>query len=196
MSRYRKVKVAVWGDAKFRPLSAAPPNGQTLFLYLITSPYGGPLWLPGVIVAGEAALAEGLGWPVKGFRKGFAELFAKGLAKADWAARLVFLPKAFKHNPPDNPNVARAWRKAFEELPECGLKAEIFHDVTLFLKGLPKGFLEGFTKGFGEEYGEGFGEYKEKEKEKYSPPAAGGESDVYIPPVRTPPSGDHGFATF
>ena len=192
MSRYRKVKVTIWGDAKFRSLSAAPPNGQTLFLYLITAPYGGTTWLPGVMVVGEAALAEQLGWPLKGFRERFTELFEKGLARADWSARLVYLPNAARHNQPDNPNVARAWGKAFDELPECDLKGEIFHDVKGFLEGLGKGFIEGFMKGFPEGFAERFGEYKEKEKVYISPPAAGLKIST---PKRTNAT-DQAFAAF
>ena len=152
MSRYRKVKVKIWGDEKFRALSAAPPNAQTLFFYLITGPH--TVGLPGASHVGEAALAEGLGWPLKAFRKAFTEVSTKGMAKADWEARLVFVPRAVEHNPPENPNVVTAWGRAFGELPECDLKREVFQHVKDFIKGfdktLKKVFVKAFVKAFGD----------------------------------------------
>lgn len=34
---YRKVKITMWDDPKFRALSPLPPSGQSLFIYLLTS---------------------------------------------------------------------------------------------------------------------------------------------------------------
>jgi len=53
------------------------------------------------------ALAEELGWSLKEFREGFAELSREGLVKADWNARVVFISNATKYNPPENPNVVK-----------------------------------------------------------------------------------------
>lgn len=145
MARYRKVDVRMWSDAKFRSLSAAPPNAQTLWVYLLTNPE--TTSIPGLFRAGEAAIAEALGWDVKGFREPFQELFRKGLAKADWKARLVWIPNALKHNPPENPNVVKGWRAAWDELPECSLKSEAHQHITETLKGFGKGLLEPFAKG-------------------------------------------------
>lgn len=38
---YRKVKITIWDDPKFRALSPLPPSGQSLFIYLLTSPFTG-----------------------------------------------------------------------------------------------------------------------------------------------------------
>jgi hypothetical protein len=143
LGRYRKVYVRVWGDEGFRSLSKPQPNGQTLWLYLLTGEHTGAL--PGLFRAGEAQLAEALGWSLKAFREAFREVFQKGMAKADWEARLVFLPKASVYNPPESPNVVKAWRAAFDELPECPLK----HAAFLHLKGFLEGFHEGFAKAWG-----------------------------------------------
>ena len=76
--RYSKVSRRIWDDAKFRQLSAPPPNGQTLFLRLLTGPE--LTCIPGLFPMGEAAMAEALGWDLEGFREAFREVFAKGLA--------------------------------------------------------------------------------------------------------------------
>ncbi|MCZ5770861.1 hypothetical protein O5340_13685 [Escherichia coli] len=57
---YRKVKITIWDDPKFRALSPLPPSGQSLFIYLLTSPFTGII--PGLFKAGRAAMAEELGW--------------------------------------------------------------------------------------------------------------------------------------
>jgi hypothetical protein len=92
VKRYGKVTRCMWGDAKFRRLSAPPPNGRSLWLFLLTCEEASII--PGVIRGGEAAIAEANGWELKGFREAFGEVFREGLAKADWKARLVWLPRA------------------------------------------------------------------------------------------------------
>ena len=84
MARYRKVHVCVWADAKFRALSSPNPNGQSLWLYLLTGPH--TTQIPGLFTGGEAGLAEALGWPLEGFRKAFREVFSQGMVEADWKA--------------------------------------------------------------------------------------------------------------
>lgn len=142
MGIYRRVSIRMWGDAKFRALSVPPPNAQTLWFYLLTGEH--TIAIPGVVRAGEAALAESLGWPLPAFRKVFAEIYAKGMARPDWLSRLVFLPKAPIHNPPQSPKVVIAWRKAFEELPDCALKFEIGRCIKAYLEDKPKAFQIAF----------------------------------------------------
>lgn len=147
MKRYGKVTRCMWGDAKFRRLSAPPPNGRSLWLFLLTCEEASII--PGVIRGGEAAIAEANGWELKGFREAFGEVFREGLAKADWKARLVWLPRALEHNAPQSPNVVLAWGKAYSELPDSPLKAEIYQSVKAFLEAFGEGFREAFGKAFG-----------------------------------------------
>ncbi len=142
MSIYRNVSIRMYGDAKFRALSKPAPNAQSLFVYLLTGDHTGPI--PGLFKAGEASLAEALDWPLEAFRHAFAEVSAMAMAKADWRARLVWLPKAIFHNPPQSLNVVKAWRKAFDELPECSLKIEAFQVFRAYLDGKPKAFGKAF----------------------------------------------------
>jgi hypothetical protein len=145
MARYRKIDTRMWADAKFRALSTPPPSGKYLWIALLTGPH--TTNLPGLFRVGEMALSEELGWSLEGFRKGFAELFREGLAKADWNARVVWIPNAIKYNPPDNPNVVKGWRDSWDEVPECGLKAEAYQTLRTFTKGLGEGFAKAFHEG-------------------------------------------------
>lgn len=151
MSRYRRVKTSVYSDAKFRRLSRPEPNGQTLWMYLLTAPES--ILIPGVVLAGRAALAESLGWEQEGFDKAFAEVSAEELAVADWDARLVWLPNGPAHNPPQAVNVLKAWAKAWAEVPECGLKDQIFQGLKDFIETMPKAFQKGFADAFSEGIG-------------------------------------------
>jgi hypothetical protein len=132
----------MWNDEKFRALSAPPPNAQTLFTRLLSGPELSNI--PGLFSAWEAGLAQALKWPVEGFRQAFAEVSAKGMAKADWEAGLVWVPNAIAHNRPESPNVVRSWRAAWDELPECSLKREAFGHLRDFLKGMGEAFLKAF----------------------------------------------------
>jgi hypothetical protein len=90
--RYRRVSTRMWGDEKFRRLSAPKPNGRSLWLLLVTGPQTSPV--PGLFHAGQAALAEELGWPLPGFQKAWREIEQLEMAIADWTARVVWIPKA------------------------------------------------------------------------------------------------------
>lgn len=142
--RYSKVHRRIWSDAKFRRLTPAPPNGQTLFLRLLTGPE--LTNIPGVFAAGEAALSEALGWPTEAFREAFTEAYREGLVKADWQARFVFVPNAIKYNSPESPNVIRSWRACWDELPECSLKLEAHRVLRAFVEGLGEGFRKAFNE--------------------------------------------------
>ena len=139
---YRKVKITMWDDPKFRALSALPPSGQSLFIYLLTSPFTGII--PGLFKAGRAAMAEELGWEIEDFDLALGEAIALGMVKADMKARVFWLPNAAKHNPPASVNVVKSWVRAFELLPECPLKWE----ALLSLKAACYGVSEAIGKAF------------------------------------------------
>lgn len=144
--RYRKVEVRTWGDERFRALSPIPPCGQGLWLYLITGPYTGPI--PGLFSAGRAAMAEDLGWSTEAFGEAFGEAFEQGMVKADFKARVVFIPNAIKHNRPESPNVVRSWAAAFDLIPECDLKREAFDALKVSIHALGEAFGKAFDEAF------------------------------------------------
>src|SRR3990167_6270360 len=91
MATFRTVDTRVWGDRKFLSLS---DDGRMLWLFLLTTTFARSI--PGVVVAGEAAIAEELGWTVERYRKGYAELLGKGLAVRK-EGRLIWLCNALKY---------------------------------------------------------------------------------------------------
>ena len=147
MARYRKIDVRMWDDDKFRKLSPIPPCGQGLWVFLLTNPATSVV--PGLFRAGEASMAESLGWPLEAFREAFRE----GIVKADWKARVVWVPNVIKYDPPASANVVKSWSTCWDEIPDCELKIESFQYFKAFLKGFHEGFLKAFLEGCPEPFG-------------------------------------------
>ena len=147
---YRRVTVRMYGDERFMRLSPLQPSGQALWLYLLTGPHTGPI--PGVFVAGRAALAETLGWEPEAFAKALAEVIDEGLAEFDGKTRMCFVPNAIHHNAPPNPNVVKSWRAHWLLLPECDLRDRIY----VHLLGALTEVSEAFGKAFAEACGKAF----------------------------------------
>lgn len=119
-ARYRRVSIEMYADDKFCALSPLAPSGQGLWIYLLTGPFS--TLIPGICIGGEAGISEALRWPLKLFRRAFEEIAFRKMARADWAARVVYLPNALRHNLPQSPSVVRGWRQAWAEVPSCTLK--------------------------------------------------------------------------
>lgn len=173
--RYRKVLCRMHSDAKYMALSKPQPNGQSLWQYLITGPH--TTSVPGLFMAGEAQLAEALQWPLSGFRRAWAEIETEqNMGRADWRARVVWLPNAIRHNPPENPNVVKGWSAALDEIPECALKQEAMQELAWFLEGLGEAFLKPFPKPFGGTRAVGLANQEQEQEQEPSPqpPARGG----------------------
>ncbi|HXU94521.1 MAG TPA: hypothetical protein VFP33_12770 [Gallionella sp.] len=149
MARYRKIDPRIWNDEKFRALSDA---GKLAFLFLLTHPHMTSL---GAMRATMSGLAEELGWDAEGFREAFREASAKGMAEFDFEARMIALPNFIRYNPPESPNVIKAWIGSFDLLPECGLKTRVIARAKAFAealgesfaKALPEAFLKALSKG-------------------------------------------------
>lgn len=184
MARYSIVLRRMWDDVGFRSLSSAPPNAQTLWMRLLTGPELGPI--PGAIRARASGLAEALGWDLEPFRERFRELAAskpESMAKADWEAGFVFLPKAIIHNPPANPNVVKSWRDAWDELPECPLKLEAYQTLKRFVEPRGEPFAKAFAEAVAEPSGKGSGNQEQEQEQEQDD--GGGGSPPSPPPQLT-----------
>lgn len=130
--RYRKIHTRIYGDERFRRLSKPHPNGQTLFLYMLTGPH--TTNVPGLSSAGERMLAERLEWSLQSFRRVVGEVTRAKMVFVDWSAPLIWLPKAIIYNEPESPNVVKAWAPTFDEFPECPLKATAGGRLRAYLR--------------------------------------------------------------
>jgi hypothetical protein len=91
-------------------------------------------------------MAEELGWEIDDLDSAFAEVAAQGMAKADFKARLVWLPNGLKHNKPESPNVVRSWRAELDLLPECDLKREALKGLRAKLADYGVPYVEAFDE--------------------------------------------------
>lgn len=144
--RYRRISTTLWTDERVLALSRPRPNAQTLWFFLLTGPCSRSI--PGLIPVGPLALSEMLGWSVRALKRRFAELEALGMVKVDWPHRLIWMPNAVKHNPPDNPNVITSWRHILDETTACPLRTEALETLRLYCEGLGEGFQQAFTQAF------------------------------------------------
>lgn len=144
LGRFGKVYCRIWADAGFRALSHPPPNAQTLWIHLLSSPKRTSI--PGVIVTSERELAEANQWSVEGLREPFRELSDMGMVKVDWTVGMLFLPNGFRYNRPENPNVVIGWRIPWEEVPECFLKLEVWQSLKEMTEPLGQRYAEEFNK--------------------------------------------------
>ncbi len=162
--RYSKVSRRVWNDEKFRALSAPKPNAQTLWFRILTGPE--LTNVPGLFSAWPAGMAQALGWPAEAFSKAFEEVSAKGMAKADWTAGVAWVPNAIEYNRPESPNVVRSWRTAWEEIPECQLKAQAYERLRAFLEGMGEAFAKAFDEACGKPSAKAMANQDQEQKQK------------------------------
>jgi uncharacterized phage protein (TIGR02220 family) len=140
VAKWRPVDVRVWSDRKFLSLSE---RGRMLWLYLLTSPFMLPI--PGVLVSGEMAIAEQLGWTTKGLGEGFGEVLGKGLGVSRFE-RLIWLRNALDYQPIQGPNHISAIVKSWDDVPDCDLKIEIWQALVIACKGWSKLFTKGLPE--------------------------------------------------
>lgn len=174
MSKYRKVDPRIWNDAKFTSLD---DSAKLVFFMLLTHPSMTAL---GAMRATLSGLAEELGWESEAFREAFAKVWDKGMAEHDKKACLVALPNFLRYNPPESPNVIKAWVAALDMLPECALKTRVVARSKAFAEGLTKGFAEALPEAFAKGM-----PYQEQEQEQEP------EQEVLAPTVlvgETPPT--------
>ena len=77
MARYRKVDVRMWTDERFLKLTAAKPNAQTLWLYLLTTPH--QTAIPGLLPLGAGTIGDDLDWSRNDVKKFLVELEDAGM---------------------------------------------------------------------------------------------------------------------
>jgi hypothetical protein len=142
MARYRKIDPRIWNDEKFRALS---DSGKLAFLFILTHP---SMTSIGAMRGTTAGLAAELEWGVEAFAKAFGEACAKDMIEADAKASFIGVPNFVKYNPPESPNVIKAWADALDLVPECDLRNRHILRLEQVVKGLTEGFREAFTKAF------------------------------------------------
>lgn len=154
MSSYARVAHGMWGDDRFRRLTALRPSGQALWIHLITGPHN--RGVPGLFRLSKTNLVEELGWTLKEVERCFAEIETLGMAFADWSARVVWLPRGPRHDRPGNPNVVAGWWRQLSPLPECDLLKRALQSLREYCGTEGVGWVQAFDKALRKAFHEGF----------------------------------------
>lgn len=137
-SPYRKVHCRIWSDDKFPDLS---DDAQLVWLHAYTCEYSTGL---GIYKASLEALAADKGWSVERYREGFADVSKAGLVRYDERRHVVYFPRYFRWNPPENPNVLSGLLKGLGAIPECSEKSRFINDLRMYAED----WGENYTKVF------------------------------------------------
>lgn len=178
--RYRKIDPRIWNDEKFRALSR---EEKLIALYVLTAQSN----RLGFFKFSKALAAEDLNLPVETFAKGF-EKVCKALAwRFDPEARVLLIPKWFRYNCPENPNVLKSCLEDLHELPQTPLISEFASCIQY----LPQTFHETFREGLQEHSPKPCpNQEQEQEQEQeyiYIPPNGGSpEADASAPCLPAP----------
>ena len=126
MPRYNEVQQSIWHSRDFKELSRPEPNGQTLWLWLLTHRVTP---LPGIYNAGIGYVQDWLGWSREEITELFSELVAKGMCQVDWEYNVIYLPNWHKFHKPHNVNAFKSWLKVLDTIPNCDLKQLFINDL-------------------------------------------------------------------
>lgn len=175
--RYRKIDPRIWNDEKFRALSR---EEKLIALYVLTAQSN----RLGFFKFSKALAAEDLNMPVETFAKGF-EKVCKALAwRFDSEARVILIPKWFRYNCPENPNVLKSCLEDLHDLPRTPLVSEF----ALCVQYLPQTLHETFRKGLEERYGERYPQrmpHQEQEQEQEKEQEQEQEQEVEVSSARS-----------
>ena len=145
MSRYRKVDTRIWNDEKFGALS---DSGKLAFFYVLTHPN---LTAIGAMRATLDGLAAELGWSPKRFRAALAPALKGGsMIEVNERASYIGLPHFLRYNEPEAPNSVKAWRSAFDLIPECAEKRALVRRCRAYLDTKSPAFRDAMPDGIAE----------------------------------------------
>lgn len=183
------VDARMWGDERFRSLTQAQPNAQTLWMYILTGPHN--RGLPGLYNVGAGEMSEVLGWQ-PGDICGTAHELTTGdnpMLVADWRARVLLVPKVFAYRAPASSTNLSAWVRPFDAIPESPLKALWLARLAAHCWGRNLAMYEAFRASFaaqvavveadtGNTIGAAYGVDGGDNSAPESPPGVGGPLDV------------------
>lgn len=137
-TRYRRVRVRLWIEPLFRKLT----DGEKLVaVYLLSGPQTSSVGLCRVSIA---TAAEDLAMSIPQFRRRFDVVLRAFRWRHEADSSLLWIPEWIEENAPQNPNIVRAWRTAFNEIPDGPLKAEAAAATVAFLKAKGQAFRDAF----------------------------------------------------
>lgn len=152
---YRKIDPRIWKDEKFRKLDH---SGKLIVFYILTAQAN----RIGLFNFSPGMAAEDLGMSYQTFHQRFQNVLVEMNWKYDEPARVLYLPKWWKYNVPENSNVMVGNLKDLHEIPDTALLTEFRENVAYLCEGI----LETFTQTLGQTLPQTSGEPYPKQKQK------------------------------
>jgi hypothetical protein len=174
MSRdYGRVYTAFWKSEQIRALS---DRGKLLANYLITSPHSN---MVGAYLLPDAYIADDLNWSFETVRQTVSELEKIQFCKRFKDGRHIAICKFLEWNPIENPNVAKAAERLFEQLPQDTALDHVINGLRRYEEHFRKAFPNGHStvlKRFAEP-----SRNQEQEPDQEEDPEPEQEQDVLLP---------------
>jgi len=133
--KYRKIDPRIWRDEKFAGLT---PDEKLVSLYCLTAQVN----RCGIFVFSPAMAAEELGTSPQTFRERFGRVVKALRWRWDSDRRVLYFPRWWRYNSPENANVLKGCLADLAELPETALLAEFYANLA----DLPESLHETFRK--------------------------------------------------
>jgi hypothetical protein len=138
--RYRKIDPRIWKDEKFISLGSF---FKLVIIYCLTTPQSNRI---GIFNFSPSQAAEDLETLPETFLKGFKKVCEIFNWRYDEKYRVLYIPKWWKYNKPENPNVLKNCLQDLHEIPNSPLKEEFKSNLDY----LPETFHETFSETFAE----------------------------------------------
>jgi hypothetical protein len=150
MREYGRIKVQFWTDAKILRLST---QGKLLFSYLLTGPHANGI---GCFRLPFGYIEADMGWVSDTVTETLSGLLREGLIERCDKTGWTLIANYLKHNPIDNPNVAKGAVGQIQAVPPTLPFYAVFKEkLKPYAERFPKGFINGL--GIGSPNGSGKG---------------------------------------
>lgn len=183
MARYRKIYPRIWTDEKFRTLSRAEKLDA---LYILTAQCN----RIGIFRFSPAMAAEDLGTPPATFARRFANVCRTLGWKWDVENRVLYLPRWWKYNLPQNPNQFQACLADLHDLPAtplaeefCANTAHLTEEMVKRLANVTPNVAANVTPNVSPQEPERDGEPDNKPRRSESEPDLAPSSSPSVPPA-------------
>lgn len=142
MREWGRIKVQFWTDAKIQRLT---DHGKLLFVYFLSGPHANGI---GCFRLPFGYIEEDMEWVSDTVTQTLSELLREGLVERCEKSGWTLIANYLKHNPIDNPNVAKGAIGQIQAVPSTLPFYPIFIDrLKPYAERFPKGFIEGLRKG-------------------------------------------------
>jgi hypothetical protein len=129
---YRKIYCSIWAPG---PVGRMKSAERDVLFHVLSSPQAWPI---GCFPFSERLAATQMGLEPRSFRRRFGQVCATLGWRYDVTSTVLWAPLIMEWHIPINENYAKNWRSWFEDVPECGVKADAHASACRLLATPPR----------------------------------------------------------